>query len=89
MGAEVHRGVNGTRASLGRRHGVGSSWRLRLGMVGIVFAQSTMRSLGETHKRFGLFGPLALQLRGDHIPTDFVVAQEASEVESSSRLDFL
>ena len=24
-----------------------------------------------------------------HIPTDFVVAQEASDVESSSRLDFL
>ena len=25
----------------------------------------------------------------DHIPTDLVVAQEASDVESSSRLDFL
>jgi hypothetical protein len=25
----------------------------------------------------------------DHIPTDLVVAQEAADVESSSRLDFL
>src|SRR5712691_12881413 len=57
MRAEVLRGVDGTRASLGRRHGVGSSWRLQLGMVGIVCAQSAMRSLGETHKRVGLVGP--------------------------------
>src|SRR5712691_575640 len=67
MGAEVPRGVDGTRASLGRRHGVGSSWRLRLGMVDIVFAQSAMRSLGETHKGLGLVGPLALQLRGHRL----------------------
>src|SRR5919198_85327 len=59
MGTEVHRGVDGTRTSLGRCHGVGSSWRLRLGMGSIVCAQSAMRSLGETHKEFGGVGPLA------------------------------
>src|SRR5262249_17036974 len=67
MGAEVHRGVHGTRASLGRRHGGGSAWRLRLGMGCLGCAQSAMRPLGETHKGLGLFGPLTLQWRGDRL----------------------
>lgn len=64
MRTKVQRGVADTRAAGERRHGGGSSWRLRLGMVGLVDAQRAMRSLGETHKRFGLVGPLARQLRG-------------------------
>jgi hypothetical protein len=63
MGAEVPQGVDSTRAAVGQRHGVGSSWRRRLGMGGIVFAHRAMRSLRKARKGFGFLGPLALQLR--------------------------
>jgi hypothetical protein len=42
------------------------------------------------HERAQLARKLtALEREKTHIPTDLVVAQEASDVESSSRLDFL
>src|SRR5215470_925960 len=63
MRAEMPGGVDDTRAAGRRRHGSGSSWRLRLGVVKLVFAHGAMRSLAETHKGFGLVGPLALQPR--------------------------
>src|SRR5262249_20919306 len=54
MRAKVHRGVDGTRASVGGRHRVRPSWRRRLGMVGIMFTGSARGALGETRKQFGL-----------------------------------
>src|SRR5919205_3754162 len=52
MRAEMPGGVDDTRAAGGRRHGDRASWGLRLGMVGLVCAQSAIRSLGEPRKGF-------------------------------------
>ena len=64
MGAKVQRGINHTGAPVGRGHGVGASWRLRLRVVGIVFTRGAMRSLRQTLEGFGFVGPFGLALRG-------------------------
>jgi len=54
MRAEVHRGVDGTRASVGRGHRIGSPGRWCYGMIRVVCTRGAMRALRETLKRFGV-----------------------------------
>jgi hypothetical protein len=53
-----------TGASVGGRPGFRSSRRKRLGMGGIAFTRSTVRTLGEACEGCGLAGAFALALRG-------------------------
>ena len=62
MRTEVLRGVNLTRASVGRGHGVRRHRRKRFGMRGISFTQGTMGLFRQALKRFGLVGAGALGL---------------------------
>ena len=42
-----------------------------------------------TNDKLKVLKDLNISIKKFHIPTDFVVTQEASDVESSSRLDLL
>src|SRR5262249_23074421 len=62
MGATRPRGIDGTRASVRRRHRIGSPWRQCFGMMGIVFTRSAMRVLRKPSAGLRGGGPLALGL---------------------------
>src|SRR5215467_7181795 len=58
MGAKMPRGVDDTRASVGRRHRIRSHGRPGLGMDCLVLTQGTVGLVGEACKRLGLLGAL-------------------------------
>jgi hypothetical protein len=64
MGAKVHRGIDGTGAAGGRWHGVRSSWRGWLGMIGVVFTRGAWRFVREALEGCGLVGAFALARGG-------------------------
>ena len=61
MRAEVPRGVDGTWASVGRRHRLGSLWRRYLGMLRVVGTRGAMGTLREACKRFRFVGAFAFE----------------------------
>src|SRR5262249_442996 len=64
VGAEVHRGIDGTGALVGRRHRLGSLWKRWRGMVGHVCTRGTERLLRQALEGFGFVGAFALELGG-------------------------
>src|SRR5215470_9042894 len=62
MGAKMPRGIDGTRASVGRRHRIGSPWRQCFGIMRIVFTRGAMRTLRQPLEGLRVGGPLALRL---------------------------
>jgi hypothetical protein len=64
VGTKLHRGLNDTRASVGRRHRIRSHRRPGLGMCCLVLTQGTGGLVGEACKRLGLLGALTPQPDG-------------------------
>jgi len=62
MGAKVLRGVDGTWASVGRRHRLGPLRRWCVRMDSVAFARGTMGSLREPLEGFGVIGAFAFEL---------------------------
>src|SRR5262249_7382220 len=54
MRAKVHRGIDGTRASVGRGHRSGSPGRRCFGMMRVMCTRGAMRALRKPLKRFGV-----------------------------------
>ena len=64
LGTKVPRGINDTRSSVRRGHGVGGYRRRWLGRHCLVLTPSTMRLVGQSCKRFGRVGAWARGLDG-------------------------
>src|SRR5262249_31709835 len=58
VGTKMHRGLNDTRASVGRRHRSRSHGRPGRGLGCLVLTQDIVGLVGETCKRLGLLGAL-------------------------------
>src|SRR5262249_3146591 len=63
MRTEMHRGVDGTRASVARRHRLGTCRRWRLRMGGGVFTGGTIGAVREAFEGFGFSRAFACEPR--------------------------
>ncbi len=64
VGAEVHRGIAGTRALVGRRHRLGPLWKRWRGMVGLECTHDTVRLLRQALEGCGFVDAFVLALGG-------------------------